>query len=71
MDIFDRIMELSRYGYFCSQILAILLLETIGEENPGFVKAMGGLNGGIGFSHLYFCKSFRSGKRNDYLAFST
>lgn len=50
MDIFDRIMELSRYGYFCSQILAILLLETIGEENPGFVKAMGGLNGGIGFS---------------------
>ena len=46
MDLFDRIMELSRYGYFCSQILAILMLETIGEENPGLVKAMGGLNGG-------------------------
>ena len=50
MDLFDRVMELSRYGYFCGQILAILMLETIGEENPGLVKAMGGLNGGVGFS---------------------
>ena len=31
MDLFDRIMELSRYGYFCSQFLAILTLETTGE----------------------------------------
>ena len=50
MDLFDRIMDLSRYGYFCSQILAILMLETTGEENPGLVRAMGGLNGGVGFS---------------------
>ena len=50
MDLFDRILELSRYGYFCSQILAILMLETVGEENPRLVKAMGGLNGGVGFS---------------------
>ena len=50
MDLFDRIMELSRCGYFCSQILAILLLETLGEENPGLVRALGGLNGGVGFS---------------------
>lgn len=50
MDLFDRIMELSRYGYFCGQILAKLMLETLGEENPGLVKAMGGLNGGVGFS---------------------
>lgn len=49
MDLFDRVMELSRYGYFCGQILAKLLLETIGEENTGLVKAMGGLNGGVGF----------------------
>ena len=33
MDLTQRILELSQYGYFCSQILAILLLETIGEEN--------------------------------------
>ena len=50
MDLFDRILELSRYGYFCYQILAILMLETRGEENPGLVRAMGGLNGGVGFS---------------------
>lgn len=50
MDLLDRVLELSRYGYFCSQILAILTLETVGEENPGLVKAMGGLNGGVGFS---------------------
>ena len=50
MDLFDRVMELSRYGYFCSQILAILMLESIGEEDPGLVKAMGGLNGGVGYS---------------------
>ena len=50
MDLFERVMELSRCGYFCGQILAILLLDTIGEENTGLVKAMGGLNGGVGFS---------------------
>ena len=50
MDLFDRVMELSRYGYFCSQILAILALEALGEENPGLVRAMGGLNGGVDYS---------------------
>jgi len=50
MDLFDRILELSRCGYFCGQILAILALETVGEENPGWVKAMGGLTGGVGYS---------------------
>ena len=44
MDLFDHIMELSRYGYFCSQILAILTLELTGEENPKLVQAMGGLD---------------------------
>ncbi len=50
MDLMERIMELSRYGYFCGQILAILLLETVGEENAKWVQAMAGLNGGVGFS---------------------
>ena len=50
MDLFDHIMELSRYGYFCSQILAILILELTGEDNPMLVKAMGGLDGGVGYS---------------------
>ena len=50
MDLFDRVMELSRYGYFCSQIMAILGLELAGEENPKLVQAMGGLDGGVGYS---------------------
>ena len=49
MDLFDRIMELSRHGYFCGQILAILLMETLGEENVGFVRAMGGLTAASAF----------------------
>ena len=50
MDLEERIMELSRYGYACGQILAILLLDTTGEENPQLVRMMQGLNGGIGSS---------------------
>ena len=50
MDLEERIMELSRYGYACGQILAKLLLETIDEENPTLVRCMQGLNGGIGSS---------------------
>ena len=50
MDLIDRIMELSRCGYFCSQILGKLLLETVGEENEGLIKALGGLDGGVGYS---------------------
>jgi hypothetical protein len=30
--------------------MAILMLEMTGEENPGLVKALGGLNGGVGYS---------------------
>lgn len=51
MDIFDRIMELSSYGYECSQIMAALLMEMTGEENPELIKAMGGLCGGVGYSN--------------------
>ena len=50
MDLSERIMELSRSRYYCAEILAILMLETIGEENEGLVKAMKGLNAGIGHS---------------------
>ena len=50
MDLMEKILELSNCGYFCSQILAILLLETVGAENPELVRAMGGLNGGVGYS---------------------
>ena len=50
MDLFDRILELSRQGFFCAQILMILGLEADGKENADLVRAMGGLNGGLGFT---------------------
>lgn len=50
MDLMDRIMDLSRCGYFCSQILGVLLMETLGEDNPKLVQALAGLNGGVGYS---------------------
>ena len=40
MNLEERILELSRCGYACGQILAILLMETISEENLGFVRCM-------------------------------
>ena len=43
MDLYERIIELSSMGYHCSQMIMILTLETIGEENPQLVKALGGL----------------------------
>ena len=49
MDLYERIMELGSMGYHCSQIIMIMTLETIGEENPQLVKAMGGLGGGVGY----------------------
>ena len=50
MDLFDQIIELGRYGYSCGQILALLLEKVTGEDHPALVKALGGLDGGVGYS---------------------
>ena len=49
MDLYEKITELGTMGYHCSQMIMIMTLETIGEENPQLVKALGGLGGGIGY----------------------
>lgn len=48
-DLLMHLMELSRQGFFCSQILLMLRLEAEGKENPDLIRAMGGLAGGMGF----------------------
>ena len=48
MDLMERMLELSRQGYYCAQIMLILALESEGKEDPDLVRAMGGLNGGLG-----------------------
>lgn len=45
-----RMLELYQQGYNCSQILVALGLENRGEDNPGLLRAMTGLGGGLGFS---------------------
>lgn len=49
MDLFDYLLELSQKGYFCAQILIKLALELDGKEDADLVRAMSGLNGGLGF----------------------
>ena len=65
MDLEERIMELSRYGYACGQILAILLLDRVdlsafyySTEN-GTSKIMGPLVAGIimGFCYSVLIKA--------------
>ena len=50
MDAFDRIMELSRQGLYCAQIMVQLALDAEGRENPELVQAMMQVirNGGFG-----------------------
>ena len=45
-----RIVELYEAGFGCSQILIKLGLEARGQSNPGLVRAMSGLAGGVGSS---------------------
>jgi hypothetical protein len=42
-DLTIRMMQLSARGYCCSQILALLALETQGRENSDLVRALAGL----------------------------
>lgn len=49
-DVFGRMLELSRKGYFCAQILMQLALDAEGKDCPELIRAMSGLNAGIGFS---------------------
>lgn len=48
-DEFMRMMELSRQGFFCSQIMMIMALESQGKSDPDLIRAMSGLLGGVGF----------------------
>lgn len=48
MDVETRIIELAQMGYECSQIMMIMALEMEGAQNPELIRAMSGLNGGIG-----------------------
>lgn len=50
MDSFERMLELSNQGFYCAQIPLILLMESEEKENPDLIRALGGLNGGLGLT---------------------
>ncbi len=45
-----RMIELARQGFYCSQILLFLGLETQSKSDPDLIRAMSGLVGGLGFA---------------------
>lgn len=50
MDDLERMIELRKQGFFCSQILMIMGLELQGKTNSDLVRSMHSLAGGIGFT---------------------
>lgn len=50
MELLDYMLTLSAKGYFCSQILMQLALDMDEADNPDLIRAMSGLNGGMGFT---------------------
>jgi hypothetical protein len=49
MEDSERMLELKRQGFFCSQILMIMGLELQGKTNVDLVRCMHPLAGGLGF----------------------
>lgn len=49
-DYLDEMLALYEQGYDCAQILMRLVLDAEGKTNPDLVRALAGLNGGIGGS---------------------
>ena len=48
MDDMERMIELRKQGFFCSQILMLMGLELQGKTNPDLVRSMHGLVHGLG-----------------------
>jgi len=50
MDDLERMIELRKQGFYCSQILLIMGLELQGKTNPDLVSSMHGLAHGLGYT---------------------
>jgi hypothetical protein len=50
MSDMDRMLELRKQGFYCSQILMIMALDLQGRDNPALVRSMEALAGGLGFT---------------------
>ncbi len=50
MEEIERMQEMRRQGFYCSQIILTMGLEMQGKTNPELIRAMHGLAGGLGFT---------------------
>lgn len=50
MELFDRFLELKQKGFLCAQIMMQIALDTEGKENTELIRAIGGLNCGLGYT---------------------
>lgn len=50
MDTEMRMLELAGQGFECSQIIMLMGLDMAGLDNPDLIRAVSGLNGGMGRS---------------------
>lgn len=46
----DRVLELGRQRFYCSQIVMTMALDLQGRDDPALIRAMEGLAGGLGFT---------------------
>lgn len=46
----DRVLELGRQRFYCSQIVMTMALDLQGRDDPALIRAMDGLAGGLGFT---------------------
>lgn len=47
-----RMMELKSKGFYCSQIMMLLAIDSQGKENPDLIRAMAGLAFGVGIGEV-------------------
>ena len=50
MDLMEEIIAYAEEGFYCSQIMMLLALGEEERTNPDLIRAMTGLNGGMGNS---------------------
>jgi C_GCAxxG_C_C family probable redox protein len=50
MDVMERMVQLKRQGFYCSQIILLLGMDLLGKSNPDLVRSMNGLVRGLGDS---------------------
>jgi hypothetical protein len=60
MNLFERMLELSRQGFACAQVMMQLVLDAEDKQNPDLIRSLGALNNGLRDNAL-ICGAFLGG----------